>query len=319
MHEERYHACFAASKMTKRGKSIMSHQTNEVQKMAHGDDAMGNPSGIRGVDIPLSDSPIRELPYASQDGRTFVLYYRTPPGKGPFPTIVFCHGGLGESPREILKQDLLNGAVQTRFLKKGFCVAQITRRPTANENSVPVEAQVDLAIQDTIAAARKLLESPCVERESLVAYAGSAGGAMAMGAAAKIRWAAMALGEPASMMLSGVFYALPPEASRKELQNNLKKYYNAEHQQRMDNAVVSIDAPTLLLQGEPSYLTTFNREELLPLYRKHGKTIVEKTCPGQTHGFYWGRVTADEKLVNELVEVTSAFFHKTIRRQPSPF
>ncbi|MHC4464104.1 MAG: alpha/beta hydrolase family protein, partial [Planctomycetota bacterium] len=92
-------------------------------------DNLSSTSGIAGIKISELICPVIEVPLKSKDGIDLSFAYRTPPGKGPYPAILFFHGGGGQSNLQRLKYDLLTGAVQTRFLQAGFIIVAATRRP----------------------------------------------------------------------------------------------------------------------------------------------------------------------------------------------
>lgn len=84
---------------------------------------------IPGVEIPVSVSPVIEVQLESADGVDLSFAYRKPAGKGPFPTILFFHGGGGQSNLSSLRNNLMTGAIQTRFLAAGYLAIASTRRP----------------------------------------------------------------------------------------------------------------------------------------------------------------------------------------------
>ncbi|MDG2166658.1 MAG: hypothetical protein P8L44_01880, partial [Opitutales bacterium] len=92
-------------------------------------DNLASRSHIAGVDISESISPIKEVKLKSPDGVDLSFAYRKPRGKGPFPTILFFHGGGGQSKLSGLKNNLLTKPIQTRFLQQGFIKIASTRRP----------------------------------------------------------------------------------------------------------------------------------------------------------------------------------------------
>ena len=92
-------------------------------------DNLASLSHIPGVKISESVSPVKEVELESADGVDLSFVYRTPPGKGPHPTILFFHGGGGKSNLQGLKSNLLSQPIQTRFLEKGFITIASTRRP----------------------------------------------------------------------------------------------------------------------------------------------------------------------------------------------
>ena len=110
---------------------VPSEQTEEEKRLMAGDNENTTPRGpqsAKGISIPLSVSPIQELRTTAEDGRTAEASYRMPPGDGPFPAIVFEHGGLGYSNQERRQSRLIDGSVQTRFLSMGYVAVEGTKR-----------------------------------------------------------------------------------------------------------------------------------------------------------------------------------------------
>ena len=80
-----------------------------------------------GLPLSLEIYPIFSDMIVSEDGEKFPLAYRKPIGTGPFPVMLFFHGGVRSFSRSVV-DDFLKNATTTRFLKKGYMVVASTRR-----------------------------------------------------------------------------------------------------------------------------------------------------------------------------------------------
>jgi dipeptidyl aminopeptidase/acylaminoacyl peptidase len=93
-----------------------------------GDGAGPMTSRVKPVEIAEMESPIQTLDAKAVDGRAVRAFWRKPKGDGPFPAIVFIHGGLTQFPEEALRRQLTVNPVVTRMLAAGYCVVQATFR-----------------------------------------------------------------------------------------------------------------------------------------------------------------------------------------------
>ena len=66
------------------------------------------------------DKKLQELEIKSADGTIFYSCYRKPEGNGPFPTVIFIHGGLGDN-REYTRA-MIDWSVSQLLLQEGFVV-----------------------------------------------------------------------------------------------------------------------------------------------------------------------------------------------------
>ena len=139
-----------------------------------GDGAGPMTSRVKPVEIPETDSPIRTLDAKAADGRTVQAFWRKPKGDGPFPAIVFIHGGLTQFPEEVLRRQLTVNPVVTRMLAAGYAVVQATFR------TYEQDVQSRGPIEDVRAVVRALAETPGID--------GSASRSLAAAVAAASRW-----------------------------------------------------------------------------------------------------------------------------------
>ena len=76
---------------------------------------LGHDDPVDAVMMPVISQemcPVTEL----RVGKTSYAAVRKPPGRGPFPAVVFLHGGLGQSSMNKLRENALQQPTQTRFL-----------------------------------------------------------------------------------------------------------------------------------------------------------------------------------------------------------
>jgi dipeptidyl aminopeptidase/acylaminoacyl peptidase len=102
----------------------------------------------------------------SYDGAYVAAAWRKPPGEGPFPAILFIHGGVGGSGPEAAA-NMLRGRVPEHFHRRGYAtMATDYRRFHFGEDE----------IRDVVAAYKKLESYPFVDRNRIAVIGGSHGG-----------------------------------------------------------------------------------------------------------------------------------------------
>lgn len=110
------------------------------------------------------DKDIQELDVKSADGRTIYSCFQKPEGNGPFPAVIFIHGGLGDNQE--YTRAMLDWSVVKLLFKEGFIVFSTDYR-------------VDLSgkdIGDVVAAFKFAAKLPYVN-EKKIAYFGDSHGA----------------------------------------------------------------------------------------------------------------------------------------------
>jgi dipeptidyl aminopeptidase/acylaminoacyl peptidase len=140
------------------------------------------------IDIPEACCPVRKLTASTKDGRQALAAWRQPPGEGPFPAVVFIRGGLRLRDFDVLRHNMLNNPVFTRFLALGYACGEATFRDYYENVQDPGP------ILDCLAIVEAVRETPAVHRESVVLFGGSGGGSIALELAgmthlAAFRWA----------------------------------------------------------------------------------------------------------------------------------
>lgn len=273
-------------------------------------DNLASRSHIPGVQVSESDSPLKNVRLKSPDGVTLDFAYRKPKGDGPFPTILFFHGGGGYSGLDGLRKNLLNGAVQTRFLARGFVTVQSTRRPYWSSKKGDRPTGFHDAVEDARLVVDKVKTLAGVDRDRVVLYGGSGGGILAVVTASKADVACVIAGEPATVVaLEPMTGKVATPGNYRSIMERPHEKFTGERKKEMRAWMKQIDAPVLLLQGKHVGLYKSNFEILIPEMKKLGKDISHIDYPGLSHGFYWGTVKtgATKATVEKILKDTTTF------------
>lgn len=281
-------------------------------------DNLATTSEIASIAIPESVSPIITVPLESDDGIDLSFAYRTPPGGGPFPAILFFHGGGGYSNLESMKKNLLNGAIHTRFLKAGYTIATATRRPywqsRHNFESIGFFKAVDDAVL-VVETAKTLSD---FDHNNIVLYGGSGGAMLAIGAASKTDVACVVAGEPATVLLLAELDESRERPDYNAIMADPQHYYTGSFKKNARAMFKAINSPIHILHGDVHSLKKINFEIIIPELEALGKDISYTKFPGLNHGFYWGSTRAGATLhtVETIVRDVSNYIdtHTTIKR-----
>ncbi len=268
--------------------------------------------------IPEDASPVREL-RISENAYAAV---RIPPGEGPFPAVIFLHGGLGHSKMENLRRQSLTGQAQARFLAWGYVTVNATRRDIHHD---PQDRGV---VEDTVAIVEAVKKLPEVDPESVALYGGSGGGTLALEVAAETDVAAVVAGEPASIIFMGMFtkddvlrgdetQPVAEQRRRRFANAPLEELYTPALRERTRRKLEKIQCPVLILHGDQHWLKRFNLELLVPEMKALGKQVEVRTFPGAKHSFYWGRNTEPATALKAHREA-DAFLRKHLKTRPKP-
>jgi len=82
-------------------------------------DSTNKPEGI---------SPVKKIIVTAEDGNEVEVALRMPPGEGPFPAIIFLHGGLWRQLFDRLRIGLMKNSIHTSFLAEGYVTVAATYR-----------------------------------------------------------------------------------------------------------------------------------------------------------------------------------------------
>ena len=132
------------------------------------------------VVVALAEGEPQSVYVRSYDGAYIGAGIRKPPGEGPFPAILFIHGGLGGSSVDGMARFTTN-PVPDHFYKRGYVVMSTDyRRYHFGEDE----------IQDVLASYRELESQPFVDKRRIGVIGGSHGGYLTMMLATRIKPAA---------------------------------------------------------------------------------------------------------------------------------
>lgn len=284
-------------------------------------DARDDDSGMRGdgvdekieapgISIPIDLSPVQLIKADTKDGKTAEASYRMPPGNGPFPAIVFIHGGMLSRAADIREEDLLSMPIHTHFLSAGYVVVASTFRTFRENPSDPGR------VYDNEAIIEHVKRLPQVDPDSVVVFGGSGGGDCALQLAGRIDLAAIVAGEPATILLARM---LPPpdQKNRAEVMKKVHEHYTKENERLVKETIAKIRCPVLILHGDQHPLKHINFEIIVPELKAAGKDFVLKIYPGLRHGFYWGNKVGPD-VVNDVFNTSAEFLAKHIRTKPTP-
>lgn len=271
-------------------------------------------------------------PIAS-DWHQGIGFLRKPPGDGPFPVVVFVHGGLTTWSEEWLR-DYSLGTHVSRFLAQGFVCAVITYR------SRNVDPQSTDPATDVVAAVKFLGLLPYVDANSIAVRGSSGGGDLALTVAATIDVAAIIAEEPASMFFTGIMNASLPKtgdvyspSDSIPLTANPWYYYTDDMQELTRQKIAKIACPILIIQGTPLNVNgsggeytipdvnRFNAIILIPELYAFGKNLEVRTYPGEPHGFSFNDCperTPRPKVAEQAFMDMLAFLRQYLPTKPYP-
>lgn len=251
--------------------------------------------------VPLETSPVEIITAPASDGRRIDASLRKPPGPGPFPAVLMLHGGLDYQRPEKRSWFLTEGPVHTRLLQAGYAVVQGTFRTYNMRNLLEPGPLLDV-----IALFDKVRSLPFVDPESVAVFGGSGGGSLALDLAAQRRPAAIAVGEPATILFAGMLTTGEYEP-RLKMMGDPHTYCKDENLRLMERKFKTFHSPILMFSGDIHPLKVMNLEIFLPAARQAGVKIETKLYSGEGHGFYFGSATSPAVVERVLSDATQHF------------
>jgi enterochelin esterase-like enzyme len=268
------------------------------------------------VKITETESPVQVIETTAVDGRASRAWWRKPKGDGPFPAILFIHGGLTEFPEASLRQHLTENPVITRLLAAGYAVVMATFR------TYEQDVQSRGPIEDVRAVLRQTARLLGVDPRRIALYGGSGGGSIALELGGDPEVRAIVAGEPATVLYTGML-TTGEYGPRLEMMANPEKFFTPELRARTLEKLKTVRAPVLLLHGDQHDLHRLNKPLLLPLMKQAGIEVEYREYPGFGHGFYfgggddrWGK-GADLAVVEQVVTEVRTFLEKPQSTTPS--
>ena len=293
-------------------------QNLSPEDQAYLDRAMGGPSS-RGKAAPAPEQgkspptfkpivskeacPIVDLSVSAKDGEKPLALMRKPPGAGPFPVVVYFHGGSAAFSHAQLEAEL-QGQTLSRFLASGYVVVAGTYRPVR---------QIDDSIVDGVAIVEHVKTIPGVDPKSVVIWGDSGGGSLGFDIAARIPVRALAVMEPATILFARVGSGEDRLASI----TNPKSVYTAAAQDYTRKKIRRIDCPIFLAHGDIHPINNFNNQITIPEMRAEKRNLEVKLYPGENHGFS-RRSVATLDGPKRFFDDCDAFFKRHLATQPTP-
>jgi len=215
-----------------------------------------------------ADKDIQELNVKSADGRPIYSCFKKPEGNGPFPAVIFIHGGLGDNPE--YTRAMLGWSVAQLLLQEAFVVFSTDYR-------------VDLSgkdIGDVVAAFKFVAELPFVDKQKIAYFGDSHGAYLAIMAATQTGPFALIHGWGVADMaewyrhIKGLpvsYYQRVTEDLAKSLGGTPDQVPEAYRQISPIAQVADIKCPSLILHGD--------KDEDVPVTHAHIMAhAIEKAC-----------------------------------------
>jgi dipeptidyl aminopeptidase/acylaminoacyl peptidase len=307
------------------------------------------------VSIPLLATPPEEVPIEtvyvpSYDGAYVSAALRKPAGTGPFPAILYLHGGVGGSGMKAAA-NMLRGRVPEHFHRLGYVgFAADYRRFHFGEDE----------IQDVLAAYRLLATYPFVDKNRIAVIGGSHGGYLAQMLATRVAPAAT-VSFAGLTDIEGMFYDVGIELrqSVKTSENWMRELQT--HRERAKTAAAAaparqipggnqpvrpgaagyevalelgwrfgdrrdlyraispkqnvdkVSGPVLYLVGGRDPLRIAGKAWIAALH-KRGVVAEYSEHPDMPHGFYWGQGDNPPRQFHDALQVTTKFIERHLRR-----
>lgn len=256
-------------------------------------------------------SPVEAISVPGKAGNKINVVVRKPPGDGPFPAIVILHGGLLERPVEYLKSQALNAPTHARFLAAGY----VTVTPSFRSRQQNPQSREPL--DDCLTVIEHVKRMPQVHAGSVVVMGGSGGGTLALELAGETELCAVAAGEPASILFTGMLTSSADDLRplMEKTMSEPRTFYTPALQKFTREKIARIRCPVFIGHGDQHIINKINHEIMIPELRTAGKELLVIAYPGQPHGFYFGDTgdpAAGEKFFNDANE----FFKTRLPIQP---
>lgn len=258
-------------------------------------------------------SPLEVITAPTRDGHTATAVVRKPPGTGPFPAIIYLHGGLESRPVEWLQENTF-GETLSRFLAAGYITVSATFRSRRHD---PLTED---ALRDCLAIVAYVKQMPGVDPLSVVIWGDSGGGSLALEVAGEATLCAIAVQEPASVLLTGMFSkenigGEPPfDVNRgRQIMADPRRFYTPELQERTRTKIRKIGCPVFIAYGDVHPINKINHEIVIPELQRAKKSLEVILYPGEKHGFSrHGTPQATLKFFRDC----DTFFRKYLATQP---
>jgi dienelactone hydrolase len=210
-----------------------------------------------------------------------------------------------------LKQELLSQPTATRFLAAGYLTVNTTFRSRSKN------PQTKDALHDCLAILEDVRRMPQVDAKSIVAMGGSGGGSLVLELAGDAELCAVAAGEPASVLFTGMMTDGQNRPLLEQIMDDPKRFYTPELQKFTREKIARIRCPVFIAHGDKHAINKVNHEIIIPELKAAGKKLQVTAYPGQPHGFYYGRSGTPE-AAQKFFDDCHAFFQRHLATQPKP-
>ncbi|MFB6130322.1 MAG: alpha/beta hydrolase family protein [Salinigranum sp.] len=254
-----------------------------------GGDPVGPLDRATEVDVPTDGPPIELHEVFTDDGLYLPALVRTPPGPGPFPTVVCLHGGSGGLGVRWLVDFATNrGALFERLLAEGYAVC-VTEGRRENEGAYGTDPDGVLDHEDVIGVYRYLRRQAFVDRRRIGFFGASHGGELQLKLAAEVETppAALTAFEPAGIEFLGLRFDGPRVESNLQFRDPLD-----DDQIDLEAAVERIDRidddlPILVGGRDDDHLQGLFRK-CYELLDRRGKSVEWVSFDHPEHAYQWG-------------------------------
>jgi len=247
--------------------------------------------------------PLQTISVKTRDGNEALAVLRKPPGKGPFPVLIYLHGGLNSMPLQVL-QRTLRSPNMSRFLAAGYMTVAATRRP---RNPDP-----QMQLTDCLAIIETIGKMPETDRQSVVLWGDSSGGCLALEVAGETPLCALVLHEPDMTLFSGM---ITRNARFPDIVRNPEQYWTKEVEERTGKKIQNIHCPILIAHGDQHPTPKLNNQFLIPKLQEAQKQVVVILYENEPHGFSHG--TGTPQAEKKFFEDSQSFLQKYLTTRPT--
>ncbi|MDQ3622023.1 MAG: dienelactone hydrolase family protein [Verrucomicrobiota bacterium] len=263
-------------------------------------------------EISAQSCPVEVIEASTRDKQTASAVVRKPPGKGPFPAIVFLHGGLNQRNVDRVKREAPNQPTNSRFLAAGYVTAEAVFRTRSED------PQSKGPLMDYLAIIEQVKKMPEVDPGSIVVLGHSGGGNLALELAGETELCAVVAGEPASIIFTGMYNkSTRRRDQRDKMMADPKSFYTPELQKLTREKIGRIACPVLIVHGDQHPINKINHEIVIPETKQAGKKLEVILYPGQPHTFVFGQDGSPE-AARKCFKDCDSFFNQYLPTKPTP-
>jgi dipeptidyl aminopeptidase/acylaminoacyl peptidase len=230
----------------------------------------------------FDDKPPQEVIIKSTDDTSLYAYLQMPPGDGPFPAVIFIHGGYGDNPE--YTRALLDWNVAKLLLQEGFVVVSTDYRHDLEGRD----------IDDIVAAFDYTSHLPSIKSDKVAYFGDSHGSYLAMMAATRTEPFAIIHGWGVTDMAEWFEYIKKSSIPiYQRIAEDLRKSLGGEPQDvpevyRQVSTITQIDrikCPVLILHGEDDEdVPVAQAYKLVQALKEAGKQYELRVFKNEKHG-----------------------------------